>query len=174
MSDESRRQVLWAPWRMEYILGEKEKGCIFCTRIKQTTDRENLILARGEFCFVIMNRYPYNNGHLMVVPLRHVDDLTRLDAHESQDLMRWLQISIRALGRALQPQGYNVGVNLGKVAGAGVDDHLHFHIVPRWDADTNFMPVISDTKIVSEGLFATFDKLKKAFVELIPAQGEGA
>ena len=166
MAKDDKRQVLWAPWRMEYILGEKEKGCIFCSRWHQDNDRDNLILARGECCFVIMNRYPYNNGHLMVVPARHIDNLTALQGEESTEMMRWLQRTIDALNLALQPHGYNIGLNLGKVSGAGVDDHMHFHVVPRWDGDTNFMPIISDTKVVSEGLFKTYDKLKTAFETL--------
>ncbi len=162
MSKESVRRVLWAPWRMEYILGEKERGCIFCTRVQQSRDRENLILARGETCFLIMNRYPYNNGHLMVVPNRHVASLTDLNERESRDLMAWLQRSVEVLSRALKPDGFNIGLNLGKVAGAGVDDHLHVHIVPRWDADTNFMPVVAETKVISEALDQTYDKILRA------------
>ena len=162
MSKESVRRVLWAPWRMEYILGEKERGCIFCTRVQQSCDRENLILARGETCFLIMNRYPYNNGHLMVVPNRHVASLTDLNERESRDLMAWLQRSVEVLSRALKPDGFNIGLNLGKVAGAGVDDHLHVHIVPRWDADTNFMPVVAETKVISEALDQTYDKILRA------------
>lgn len=163
-----KRKVLWAPWRLDYILGEKEEGCIFCNRITRKNDAADLILARGEKVFVIMNRYPYNNGHLMVVPFRHVGDLTALDADEAAELMYWLQQSVRALEKALQPQGFNIGLNLGKVAGAGVDNHVHFHIVPRWESDTNFMPVISNMRVVPEALAETYEKLNSAFASLTP------
>ncbi len=168
MKKDTPRQVLWAPWRLEYILGEKETGCIFCTRIEQSPehDERNLILLRGETCFVIMNRYPYNNGHLMVVPYRHTGDLTELSPEENQDVMAMLQQTLRVLSEAMTPDGFNIGLNLGRVAGAGVDDHLHFHIVPRWDADTNFMPVIGDTRVIPEALNATYKKLRVVFEKL--------
>jgi len=152
---------------MKYILGEKEDGCIFCNRMHMQNDRDNLILERGELCFVIMNRFPYNNGHVMVVPNRHTGDITALNEKEMCDVMAWLQKSVNALEIAFRPHGFNLGMNIGKVAGAGIDDHLHFHIVPRWEADTNFMPIISGTKVVSEGLFESYDKIKAAFQEVL-------
>lgn len=161
--DEQPKSILWAPWRMEYIRGEKESGCIFCNRIPQNNDRENLIVTRGKSCFVIMNRYPYNNGHLMIVPNRHVGVLENLTPEENAEMMHLLQNSARALNEAMQPHGFNVGMNVGKVAGAGIDDHLHFHIVPRWSADTNFMPILGHTKVVSEALQDTWATLHKIF-----------
>lgn len=164
--DEQTPSILWAPWRMEYIRGEKEEGCIFCNRIHQQNDRENLIVARGELCFVIMNRYPYINGHLMIVPYRHEGVLENLTAAENAEMMQLLQRSARALQEAMQPHGFNIGMNIGKVAGAGIDDHLHFHLVPRWTADTNFMPILGHTKVVSEGLQETWARLQKIFASM--------
>jgi len=164
--DEQPKLILWAPWRMEYIRGEKESGCIFCNRIPQANDRENLIITRGKSCFVIMNRYPYNNGHLMIVPNRHVGALENLTIEESAEMMHLLQKSARVLNEAMHPHGFNVGMNIGKAAGAGIDDHLHFHIVPRWPADTNFMPILGHTKVVSEALQDTWASLQKIFTEL--------
>ncbi len=158
--------ILWAPWRMEYILQEAEKGCIFCDKPKETADRDNLILYRGETTFVIMNRYPYNNGHLMVVPLRHLADLGEMNAEERLEMMSLTASCVEILRTAIHPQGFNIGMNLGAIAGAGIDDHLHMHIVPRWQADTNFMPIIGHTKVVSEGLWETYDRLRHHFDRL--------
>jgi len=151
---------------MEYLKGVKEVGCIFCDKPKQTQDRENLIVFRGRFTFVIMNKYPYNNGHLMVVPYRHEAELDRLNADENGEMMALLQKCARALKLICAPHGFNVGMNVGAVAGAGIDGHLHFHIVPRWDADTNFMPILGHTKVVSEGLWETWAQLQEAFKKL--------
>jgi len=164
--DEQPKSILWAPWRMEYIRGEKESGCIFCNRIPQKNDRENLIVTRGKTCFIIMNRYPYNNGHLMIVPNRHVGALENLTPEESAEMMHLLQQSARALNEAMLPHGFNIGMNIGKAAGAGIDDHLHFHIVPRWSADTNFMPILGHTKVVSEALQDTWAILQKIFAAM--------
>ncbi len=158
--------ILWAPWRMEYIKSAKEPGCIFCDRPQQSNDRENLIVHRGAHCFVIMNKFPYNNGHLMVVPYRHQAAIENLNAAENQEMMALLQISAKALQQVMSPQGFNIGMNVGRIAGAGIDDHLHFHLVPRWDGDTNFMPITGHTKVVSEGLWETWEKLHAAFQEL--------
>ena len=163
MKDDDKPTILWAPWRMEYILGEKEKGCIFCTKSKQKEDRANLILFRGKHNFVIMNKYPYNNGHLMVVPYDHTGQFEALKESESLEMMQILSKSISALKASLNPDGFNIGMNVGKIAGAGIDDHLHFHIVPRWDADTNFMPVIGETKVISEALEDTWERLRGLF-----------
>ncbi|HPI73985.1 MAG TPA: HIT domain-containing protein [bacterium] len=154
---------LWAPWRMEYILQEKPSGCIFCDKPKQNQDRENLILHRGAACFVIMNFYPYNNGHLMVVPYRHSADLDALTAAEQSEMMSLLGRCTTILTQQLKPHGFNIGMNLGRTAGAGIDDHLHFHIVPRWSGDTNFMPVTGHTKVLSQGLQESWDQLKPWF-----------
>lgn len=163
MAETSTPQILWAPWRMEYIKGAKEEGCIFCDKPKQTQDRENLIVHRGRLAFVIMNKYPYNNGHLMVVPYRHEAELDQLTAEENAEMMALLQRCARALRKICAPHGFNIGMNVGAVAGAGIDGHLHFHIVPRWDADTNFMPILGHTKVVSEGLWETWAQLREAF-----------
>ncbi len=157
---------LWAPWRMEYILQEKPQGCIFCDKPKENRDRENLILHRGAHTFVIMNFYPYNNGHLMVVPYRHTADVAGLNAAEQRELMQLLGVCTSILSKTMSAQGFNIGMNLGRVAGAGVDDHLHFHIVPRWNGDTNFMPVTGHTKVLSEGLMESWDALVTHFAKL--------
>ncbi len=148
---------------MEYILSPKEKGCIFCDRPQQTQDRENLIVHRGVLAFVIMNKYPYNNGHLLIVPYRHEAELVRLTPAESLEMMELLQKSAAALQGMCAPQGFNIGMNVGAVAGAGIDSHLHFHLVPRWNADTNFMPILGHTKVISEGLWETWASLRKRF-----------
>lgn len=164
MKSDSKSEILWAPWRMEYILGEKESGCIFCTRINQDSDKENLILSRGKNNFVIMNKYPYNNGHLMVVPNRHTSEFDSLSDPEKLEMMNLVSKSMNVLKKTVNPDGFNVGMNIGKIAGAGIDDHLHFHIVPRWAADTNFMPVVGQTKIISEDLGETWERLKEGFL----------
>lgn len=159
---------IWAPWRMEYIRmpqEEKPKGCIFCNKPKNKNDQEDLILYRGEKVFVIMNRYPYNNGHLMVVPYRHLSDYGALSAEELNEIGRVTQICIEVLKSTMQPQGFNVGFNLGESAGAGIAEHIHQHIVPRWTGDTNFMPVLCHTKVMVDGLNECWLGLKKAFDE---------
>lgn len=156
------REVIWAPWRSKLFL-TKPKGCLFCKKIKSRDDKKNYILLRGKFSFVMLNAFPYNNGHLMVVPNRHIKDLEQLDSNESFEIFELIKASISALKSALSPHGFNIGINVGKVAGAGVEAHLHVHIVPRWEGDTNFIPVFSGTKVISESLSATFDKLRKEF-----------
>ena len=163
MSDTDNREILWAPWRIEYITGTREKGCIFCNRFPQDDDRTNLILARGRRSFVIMNRFPYNNGHLMVAPIRHTGDFGTLSAEEITEIFRFVQTFIDVFKKTMNPHGFNIGINLGKTAGAGVADHLHVHVVPRWDGDTNFMPVIGETKVISEHIQSTYDKLLDAY-----------
>ncbi|MDZ7386331.1 MAG: HIT domain-containing protein [candidate division KSB1 bacterium] len=158
--------ALWAPWRMEYIKAEKPKGCIFCDKQKQTNDRQNLIPYRGKHCFIILNYYPYNNGHLMIVPYRHVSDLGDLTAEEQSEMMALIARSTRVLQSTLHPQGFNIGFNLGKVAGAGIEDHVHCHVVPRWQGDTNYMPIIGHTKVVPDALENTCALLEGAFAEL--------
>ncbi|MBN1466612.1 HIT domain-containing protein [candidate division KSB1 bacterium] len=155
--------TMWAPWRMEYILSPKPDGCIFCDKPRQRTDRDNLILARGRTCFVIMNFYPYNNGHLMIVPYRHISNLEQLTVEEQMEMMSLLIKSNEIIKIAMHPDGLNIGMNLGKVAGAGIDGHLHIHIVPRWNGDTNFMPVLGHTKVVSQALYETWDTLAEHF-----------
>lgn len=155
--------TLWAPWRIEYILQPKDDGCIFCEKPKQHNDLANLIPYRGQTCYVIMNYYPYNNGHIMVVPYRHTCDLTSLSHEENLEMMSLVSKSIQVISKALNPHGFNIGMNLGSVAGAGVKDHLHFHVVPRWNGDINFMPVVGHTKVISEALEVTCKKLKQYF-----------
>ncbi len=159
---------LWAPWRMEYILNaiDKPGGCIFCEFPKANDDEKYLIPYRSEHCFVIMNKFPYNNGHLMVVPYMHTGNFLELPVEVLTDLQQTIQKAIRVMNNVMHPHAFNVGMNIGRTAGAGIDEHLHYHIVPRWDGDTNFMPVISDTKVVSESLQATFKKLKTEFQRL--------
>lgn len=155
---------LWAPWRSEYIeKAGKEEGCALCHQLKREDGEENLILMRTEKSFVVMNKYPYNSGHIMVCPIRHAGNFEDLDEDELFDLVKTLRLSITAVKKALKPHGYNLGLNSGRVAGAGIEGHLHFHLVPRWNGDTNFMPVISDVKVVSEHLVQTYRKLKKEF-----------
>ncbi len=158
---------LWAPWRVEYIYCVNErrgrKGCLFCSLKRAANDADNLILFRGDRCFVVMNRFPYNSGHLMVAPYRHVASLTGLRDEEGQELIALLRQGLRVLQREFKPQGFNVGANLGAVAGAGVAGHLHFHVVPRWQGDTNFMPVLAETKVVSEHLQETYRRLQRRF-----------
>lgn len=152
---------LWAPWREKFILCEKEPGCFLCRTSREKQDRKNLILFRGEKCFVILNRYPYNNGHLMIAPFRHVGKLEELKAEELTEIWKTAQLCVRALKSGLKPKGINLGMNLGKVSGAGVGDHIHLHIVPRWQGDTNFMPIFAETKVISVGLSNTYRLLKK-------------
>jgi ATP adenylyltransferase len=158
-------RYLWAPWRMDYILEEKQKGCIFCKKPMERKDKKNLILWKGGYAFVIMNKFPYNNGHLMVVPKRHCIDLDQLGDEEFQELSYLMKASIQVLKEFLHPQGFNIGMNIGKVGGAG-EEHIHFHIVPRWTGDTNFMPVLGETKIIPEYLEKTYQKLHSAFRDL--------
>jgi len=149
---------------MVYIRGAAlESGCLFCRTARSRKDRENLLLFRGKLSFVMMNLYPYNSGHLMVAPYRHLADIEGLTGRESAELFGLAGKSIQVLNKVMKPQGYNLGMNLGRVAGAGVLGHLHLHIVPRWSGDTNFMPVLGETKVVAEALAATYEKLSKAF-----------
>ncbi|MDV2988605.1 MAG: HIT domain-containing protein [Dehalogenimonas sp.] len=154
-------EQLWAPWRAKLFENYQGDGCIFCDLPAGGDDAKNLILYRGETAFVIMNAYPYAAGHLMVVPLRHVDRLAALTAAERQEIMELVTRCETVLTAAMKPEGLNVGFNLGKAAGAGVDAHLHCHIVPRWVGDTNFMPVIGQTRVINESLEATYNKLKE-------------
>ncbi len=164
---------LWAPWRMEYILNEidKQDGCIFCDFPTKNSDQEYLILYRSEKCYVIMNKFPYNNGHLMVVPYQHTGDMLDLDDDTLLDIQKTIRKTVEVMRSVLHPQAMNIGLNMGRMAGAGIDEHIHYHIVPRWDGDTNFMPVISGTKVVSESLQATWSKLSAEFQKLYPQDG---
>ncbi len=157
---------LWAPWRIEYIKNARKiEGCIFCEKSRENDDRNNLIVYRGQYSFVIMNYYPYNNGHLMIVPFRHLGEFCALKPDEKLEVMNLLDVSVTVLRADMSPQGFNIGANLGAVAGAGIVDHLHFHIVPRWNGDTNFMPVIGNTKVISETLIETCERLQEKFAK---------
>jgi len=153
-------QRLWTPWRMEYIMSEKPKECIFCTALGRD-NRAMLIVHRAANAFVMLNKYPYNNGHLMVVPNAHSANLSELDAAAQAELMRLIARAIEWLKLASKPEGFNVGMNLGKAGGAGVDDHLHFHVVPRWAGDTNHMSVTSQTRVLPELLDDTWTRLRR-------------
>ena len=157
---------IWAPWRMEYINQDKTDECIFCTLPKTDDDEKTFILFQGKSCFVIMNIFPYNNGHLMVSPYRHLACITELDEGESREMTLLVQKCVEILRAAISPDGFNIGFNLGKCAGAGYDEHIHNHIVPRWGGDTNFMPVLAETKVHPEHLKDTFKKLAPLFKKL--------
>lgn len=155
---------LWAPWRMDFITeNKKAEGCVFCTLVKEKEDRKNLIVHRSKNVFVILNKYPYNNGHLMVVPYNHTANLSDLTTDESKDLMEYGRKSVEVLKKSYKPEAFNLGMNLGASAGAGIKEHLHLHIVPRWNGDTNFMPIIADTKSMPQHLDASFEQLHAVF-----------
>ena len=154
---------LWAPWRIEYITMEKPRECIFCLREERAKDRDNLVLHRTPLALVMLNRYPYTNGHLLISPHRHVADLNALTTEEQLDLFHLIRMGCNVLTEAAAPQGFNIGMNLGKAAGAGVDEHLHFHVVPRWNGDTNFISVVADLRVMPENLLATYDRLLPCF-----------
>jgi len=148
-------QRLWAPWRSAYLSQAKSPGrgrCIFCVAKRSTADRRRHVVARGRRVFAMLNRYPYNNGHLMIAPYRHIGTLEDIRTEEWDELLRMLQHFTARLHRLLRPQGFNLGLNLGRTGGAGILGHLHVHLVPRWQGDTNFMPIIGDTKVVSQSL----------------------
>lgn len=148
---------------MDYILSDKEQKCIFCELPKQDRDRENLILYRSSHNFVMMNRYPYNNGHIMVVPYLHVPALDRLGDEILLDFMKVTSHSITSIRKAFMPEGFNIGINIGKIAGAGMEDHMHLHMVPRWAGDTSFMTVFDEVRVIPEHVMSTYDKLFAAF-----------
>ncbi len=153
-------EKLWAPWRANYILAKHGRRCPFCNKQKSKKDKTNYVIARGKHVFSILNLFPYNNGHIMVAPYRHVRDITELEDRELLEMIKFTKESQRLLSKVLKPEGYNIGMNLGKVAGAGIAGHVHLHIVPRWTGDTNFMPVLSGTKIISQSLDSLYEKLK--------------
>ena len=156
--------VLWAPWRMHYIEGKKSQTCIFCVATEESSLRENLILRVTPYSRVMLNKYPYNNGHVMVAPHRHTADLAELSEPEYVDLMHEVRGAVGILKTVMQPQGINVGLNLGVCAGAGIADHLHWHAVPRWNGDTNFMPVIGTVRVMPQHLFESYDLLRPYFL----------
>ena len=159
---------LWSPWRSKYIesfKNENEKGsCIFCEVVdKETTDDSNLLVTKSFLTITMLNLYPYNNGHLMIIPKRHVSNLDDLSKEESLAIMEEIKYAQQALTKVYQPHGFNIGANLGRASGAGIEDHIHFHIVPRWNGDTNFMPVLGEVKVISQDLLESKHKLIKAY-----------
>lgn len=159
-------KVLWAPWRMGYILSnDKHNGCIFCPGKDRDKDEERLILSVDRHTMVLMNRYPYNNGHLLVAPVKHVSGLEQLGNQESLALLLMVRKTVEVLKEVMKPEGFNVGLNLGAVAGAGMEEHMHFHIVPRWKGDTNFMTVLGDVRVIPEHIRKTYEKLKPYYTE---------
>ncbi|HEX6231304.1 MAG TPA: HIT domain-containing protein [Actinomycetota bacterium] len=159
---------LWSPWRMEYIESARDQepgGCVFCALLRDGEEAASRVLERTELAFAALAKYPYNPGHLLVLPVRHVDDPEGMSDEESVAVARLLRRSLRALREAAEPHGFNVGLNLGRVAGAGIPEHLHWHVVPRWRGDTNFMPVIGQTRVLPELLDETFAKLRPRFAE---------
>jgi ATP adenylyltransferase len=154
---------LWAPWRIEYIKGPKDGECIFCAAVESGDDEERYVVTRGERCFVMLNAYPYTNGHVMISPYSHVPSLEELDEPALAEMMTLARTSMAAIRDVYGPEGFNIGVNQGKVAGAGVEDHVHMHVVPRWGGDTNFMPVIGDTRVLPQSLSDSYRELTAAW-----------
>jgi ATP adenylyltransferase len=154
---------IWAPWRIKYIEQSHGEGCFLCDKPKEKKDNENYILYRGKTNFIILNSYPYNPGHIMVAPYRHVDSPEKLSDEEISEHYALVTKSLGVLREVFKPGGFNVGMNLGRVAGAGVEDHIHTHIVPRWAGDTNFMPVMADVRVLPQALAECYQKLKEKF-----------
>lgn len=164
---------LWSPWRSKYIESFKDDArmesdkSLFTRIINQNNDKENYLLHRGRTCFIIMNLYPYNSGHLLIIPYKEAKDLSELDKDTWLELFEFIDLGCKILDDALKPHGFNIGANMGRVAGAGVDNHIHFHIVPRWNGDTNFMPVLNEVKVISEAMNETYDKLRKSLEKFL-------
>ncbi|UCE23599.1 MAG: HIT domain-containing protein [Candidatus Zixiibacteriota bacterium] len=154
-------KILWAPWRAKFILAEKEKGCIFCRRLKMKDSVKNLVLYRADKTFIILNKFPYNSGHTMIVPKRHVAQIEKLSDEEAHEFFALTQKTVAAIKKVLKPSSLNLGMNLGRISGAGIPGHVHMHVVPRWHGDTNFMPVIGKTSVVSVPLEPIYKALKK-------------
>ncbi len=161
-------KILWAPWRRKFVRKRKHKSCIFCYKIKSKNDKKNYVLYRGKYSFVMLNMYPYTNGHLMVAPYRHVKNLDELKKDELLELFELVSEMIKILYKTHNIDGCNVGINIGKAAGAGVEKHIHVHIVPRWFGDTNFLPIVADTKVIPESLNETYQVLKKEIKRRLP------
>ncbi|OGQ84233.1 MAG: HIT family hydrolase [Deltaproteobacteria bacterium RIFCSPLOWO2_12_FULL_60_19] len=158
---------LWAPWRMTYIEQGKTAGCIFCDQPRAVDARAGLVLTQSAHAVVMLNKYPYNSGHLLVAPKRHVDQLSSLSPQEHQDLCETLRMSVDVLRDELRPGGFNLGMNLGRCAGAGVEDHLHWHVVPRWEGDTNFMPLVGEVRVIPQHLLDSYDRLSPLFKNVL-------
>jgi len=164
--------TLWAPWRAGFVLSKKEEGCIFCNRLKMEDSVENLIVYRGELCAVILNKFPYNSGHAMIIPMRHLAHLEELTPDESVEFFELTRITLEVIKKSLKPHSFNIGMNLGECSGAGIPEHIHMHIVPRWNGDTNFMPVLGETKVLSNDLRKTYIQLREAIRKLQNEQKE--
>ena len=160
-------EKIFAPWRIRYVRMPKTEGCIFCEFPKRGDDKKHLIVFRGKKGFIIMNAYPYNPGHVMIAPYRHVPSIENLNEDELLDVMKLTNIAIKAIRVTMNPDGFNVGINLGRVAGAGVEGHVHIHVVPRWDGDTNFMPVLADVKVIPQALEESYEELKKGIEKVL-------
>ncbi|MGB9726007.1 MAG: HIT family protein [Fervidicoccaceae archaeon] len=163
-------KVIWAPWRSSYlssVTSGERAGCIFCEMLNNgKSDRENLIVYRGRKVFVVLNRYPYTSGHFMIVPYRHVPTPEELDEEERMEIMDVVSLSVKALKLSYRPDGINMGINLGRAAGAGVEGHMHIHVVPRWIGDANFMSVVGGVRVISESLETSYEKLREAFLKV--------
>lgn len=160
-------QHIWAPWRMTYLQGEsKETGCIFCDKFKDADARSSLVLSQTDRSVVMLNKYPYNSGHLLLAPKRHTNQLSVLLKEEYEDICECLRAAVDIVVEVLKPGGVNLGMNLGRSAGAGIEDHLHWHIVPRWDGDTNFMSVVGEARVISQHLLDCYDRLSPFFENL--------
>ncbi len=157
---------MWSPWRMEYVRTPKDDGCVFCKKSASDQDRNNLVLFKGTNSIVLMNLYPYNNAHLLIAPYKHVDTTLELSSQVSNEMMNLANESMRIIKMVMNAEGFNFGANIGAIGGAGIKDHIHFHVVPRWLGDTNFMPVIGHTKVMVEGLLETYDELKPHFEKI--------
>ena len=164
MKANKRASLLWAPWRKTYLRSSsvKKRGCLFCRLLRERKDKKNLVVFRSAHHALILNKYPYNNGHLMIVPRRHIEDFSEFSVKEEEDFFQILYHARHALKKAMRPHGFNIGMNIGDIAGAGIPEHLHWHIVPRWKGDVNFMPVIAGTKVISESLESVYDGVSKA------------
>lgn len=159
-------EKIFAPWRIRYVLASKPKECVFCSAVKGN-ERDRLVVYKAEKSFVLMNQYPYNPGHVMVCPKRHVPSTEDLSDEELLEIMKLVNLSIKAIRISMNPDGFNLGINLGRVAGAGIAEHLHFHVVPRWSGDTSFMPVLADVQVLPEALEESYEKIRRAFESLM-------
>jgi ATP adenylyltransferase len=156
-------KYIWAPWRIEYIRAEKPAGCILCDKPKEDRDKENYILYRGQKNFIMLNSYPYNPGHLLIAPYRHTGNMEELTEDERNEHYKLVSRSITVLKEVFKPAGFNIGANLGRVAGAGIEDHFHSHIVPRWQGDNNYIPVLADVRVIPQALEDTYETLAGKF-----------